>query len=94
MGNFKIILLAAIVALPGCGWFGGEAKSDKAEAVDADTLKKAIQTAKNIKKDPSKTEAILKEAGFSRSEFEALIYKIALDDVASDKYAKALREGK
>jgi hypothetical protein len=94
MRNLTIILVAALVVLPGCGWFGGDAKSDKSEAVDAETLKKAIQTAKNIKKDPTKAEAILKEAGYSRSEFEELMYKIALDDVAAEKYAKALREGK
>lgn len=94
MRNLTMILVAALVVLPGCSWFGGESKSDKSDTVDAETLKKAIQTAKNIKKDPTKTESVLKEAGFTRSEFEALMYKVALDDVAAEKYTKALREGK
>lgn len=94
MRNLTIILVAALVALPGCGWFGGDSKSEKAEAVDAETLKKAIQTAKNIKKDPTKAEAVLKEAGYSRGEFEALMYKVSLDDVAAEKYAKAMHEAK
>lgn len=86
------IWLLAISMTPACSWFGGESKEEA--SIDAETFKKAVQAAKSIKKDPTKADAVLKEAGMSRSEFEAVMYQIATDEAASEKYEKALKEGK
>jgi hypothetical protein len=94
MRTIHLITLAFALSLPGCSWFSGDNKGDKSESVDPEQLKKAIGVAKAIKKDPDSAAAALKEAGLSRGELEELVYKIALDDAAADKYAKALREGK
>lgn len=91
-----LMMFGLVMALgtPACSWFSGDNKGDKAESVDPEQVKKAVQVAKAIKKDPENAAAALKEAGLSRNELEELVYKIALDEDAADKYAKALREGK
>lgn len=59
--------------------------------LDAKTLDKVAKAARAIKKDPSKTDEILKKAGDSRAEFEGILYLIAGDPDASKKYAKIVQ---
>lgn len=96
MRTLSMFGLVVALAMPGCSWFSGDKgeKGEKAAPVSAEEIKKAVSVAKAIKKDPENAAAALKEAGMSRVELEELAYKIALDEAASEKYAKALREGK
>lgn len=87
-------MLLGGLLLAGCWGKGGDEGKDKPESVDAETLKKVIQVARAIERDPSKADEVFKKAELTRPEFEALVYKVALDEAAAEKYARSLKEGK
>jgi hypothetical protein len=79
--------LALVTALAlACSGGGEEPKS----AISDEEIKKAVSVAKAIRKNPSGADAALADAGLSREQLESLLWKIALDEAASETYAKAL----
>ena len=84
--RFGTMLLVAALALSACSGGGAESKS----SISDEEIKKAVTVAKAIRKNPSGSDAALANAGLTRDELESLLWKIALDEEASQKYAKAL----
>jgi hypothetical protein len=81
------MLVAGVLALSACS--GGGADASKSAISDAE-IKTAVTVAKAIRKNPAGSEAALASAGLTRVELESLMWKIALDEEASQRYAKAL----
>lgn len=78
--RLRNLVLLAFLGTSGCGWLWGSTPD----------VAKIAAIAKKIEADPSKVDAILKEAGTTRKAFEADLYTIAEDADASAAYEKAL----
>jgi hypothetical protein len=75
------LLLLGFLATSGCGWLWS----------DSPDVAKVAAVAKKIEADPANVDEVLKDAGMTRKQFEADLYKIAEDAEASEAYAKALK---
>jgi hypothetical protein len=82
-----LVGMLALTSISACSGGGGEGPKS---AISEDEIKKAVSVAKAIRKNPAGSEAALASAGMTHDELEALMWKIALDEQASQAYAKAM----
>lgn len=94
--NARTVLLGLL--LTACGGQGtpaeGPAAGDAAAAAEAvrqdDTVVRVATTARRIEANPDDVEAILREDGWLRADFEAALYSIAADAEQARRYRDLL----
>lgn len=88
MRRFSAVILLALAA--GCA--GGDDRPDTTAAADttaAGRARTAAAVANAIETNPAAADSILRAAGHTAEEFEALMYDIAADSAMSAAYAAA-----
>jgi hypothetical protein len=84
-------LVAAMAAMSFAACDCGDSEEDPASAAaEEDDALRAAAIAREIRAAPDDTEAILERHGLTIEEFEALMYDIAADPEASQRYETAL----